>query len=192
MKALEKYVKSAGCEISLENPVAGITRLPGSGFRIEAEKGAVEAERVVIAVGGASYPGTGSTGDGYSWAMEMGHTIVPIQPALVPLETRETWVRQLQGLTLRNVRVSLSCGNNILASEFGEMLFTHFGVSGPVILTLSRVAARELGKGRQPVIHIDLKPVLAPETLDRRVQRDFTKYGENLYRMRWLISCPMH
>ena len=70
----------------------------------------------------------------------------------------------------------MSCGNNILASEFGEMLFTHFGVSGPVILTLSRVAARELGKGRQPVIHIDLKPVLAPETLDRRVQRDFTKY----------------
>lgn len=180
VKALEKYAKSSGCEIRPESPVTGISRLPGSGFKVTTAKGPIEVEKVILAVGGASYPGTGSTGDGYAWARKMGHTIVPIRPALVPLETSETWVRDLQGLSLRNVKVWLSDSDNILGSEFGEMLFTHFGVSGPVILTLSRIAAAELEKGKQPLIHIDLKPALSPETLDRRIQRDFKKYQRKI------------
>lgn len=180
VKALEKYLRNGKCTIKLGTPVKGISHLNGSGFKISAEKESFKAQRLILAVGGASYPGTGSTGDGYNWAKQLGHTIVPIKPALVPLETRDSRIMELQGLSLRNVKVWLTCQGDVLGSEFGEMLFTHFGVSGPVILTLSRHAARKLEEGKQPVIHIDLKPALSPETLDRRVQRDIAKYQRKL------------
>ena len=180
VKALEKYVRLGKCEVRLDTSVNRIARLTGPGFRLDTVKGSFEAEKVIIAVGGASYPGTGSTGDGYAWAMDMGHQIVPIKPALIPLETRTPWVKELQGLSLRNVKAWLSFQDTILGSEFGEMLFTHFGLSGPIILTLSRMAAGSLEKGQEPIIHIDLKPALSTETLDRRVQRDFAKYQRKL------------
>lgn len=180
VKALEKYVKQGNCTIRLKTPVTGISSLQEGGFRIFTPRENFQAEKIIIAVGGASYPGTGSTGDGYSWAMEMGHTVIPVKPALVPLETEDTWVKDLQGLSLRNVKAWITYGDEILGSEFGEMLFTHFGLSGPIILTLSRLAATALEQRKKPVVHIDLKPALNHETLDCRIQRDFNKFRNKI------------
>ena len=139
----------------------------------------IPADAVVLTTGGASYPRTGSTGDGYALAREAGHTIVPPRPALVPLESDDPEIRSLQGLSLRNVRATLLKGNKVLGQEFGEMLFTHFGVSGPIVLTLSRAASTAWKKDPQALLDlsIDLKPALSPEQLDARVQRDFAKYS---------------
>ena len=133
-------------------------------------------DAVILATGGASYPATGSTGDGYSIAKRLGHTIVKILPSLVPLETEEDFVRELQGLSLKNVRAELIADGETLGEEFGEMLFTHFGVSGPIVLTLSRKAAFALEDGKFVELSINLKPALTAEQLDARVLRDFEKY----------------
>lgn len=134
------------------------------------------ADAVILAVGGASYPGTGSTGDGYAMAEALGHTITPLYPALVPLETEESWVKEAQGLSLRNVRVTLLIEGKKAVEEFGEMLFAHFGVTGPVILSLSRPASAALQAGKFVELSINLKPALTPEQLQARIQRDFAKY----------------
>lgn len=135
------------------------------------------APAVIVATGGASYPGTGSTGDGYRLAEAVGHTLAPIRPALVPLDTKGDIAPRLQGLSLRNVNVSLVVDGATQAEEFGEMLFTHFGVSGPVILTLSRRAVDALGAGQRVRLSIDLKPALDDATLDARLLRDFNEQG---------------
>lgn len=140
------------------------------------------ADAVIVAVGGASYPATGSSGDGVRLAGRLGHTIVPLRPSLVPLETEEDWVRDVQGLSLRNVKVTLSGAGKKLEEEFGEMLFTHFGVSGPIILSLSRKAALALEKSDDVVLAIDLKPALSLEKLDKRIQRDFTEQNRRQLR----------
>lgn len=130
---------------------------------------------MILATGGASYPGTGSTGDGYRLAAALGHTIITPFPALVPLRTRETWVKQVSGLSLRNVSATIIKGNDTkrAATEFGEMLFAHFGVTGPIILTLSRQAGLWLREGFPVTLRIDLKPALSESQLDQRIQRDF-------------------
>lgn len=133
-------------------------------------------QAVIIAVGGASYPGTGSTGDGYRLASKVGHHVVKPLPALVPLEVEDEWVRELQGLSLRNVRATLLSDGEKVADFFGEMLFTHFGVSGPIILSLSRQTAQLLDKGHFMELEIDLKPALSLEQLDDRLVRDFDQY----------------
>ena len=135
-----------------------------------------EAEAVIIATGGSSYPGTGSTGDGYKMADKIGHKVVTPLPALVPLELEEEWVKDLQGLSLKNVRVTLFADEKRITDMFGEMLFTHFGVSGPIILSLSRKTAQLLDEGSFVELMIDLKPALTFEQLDARVLRDFEKY----------------
>jgi len=137
------------------------------------------ADKIIIATGGASFPGTGSTGDGYRWAQELGHTIIPIRPSLIPLEVKEDWIKELQGLSLKNVSVVIKNSQaKIIAEEFGEMLFTHYGVSGPIILTMSRYAVDYWQKSSQPLIlSIDLKPALSWEQLDNRVKRDIEKYN---------------
>ncbi len=131
---------------------------------------------MILATGGASYPRTGSSGDGYRLAAQAGHRIVPIRPALVPLVTREPWVRELQGLSLRNVQVALFLDDKPIGHEFGEMLFTHCGVSGPVVLTLSKKAVDSLEKGRVS-LSINLKPALTAEELDERVRRELDERG---------------
>lgn len=135
-----------------------------------------EAEAVILATGGASYPGTGSTGDGYRMADKIGHRVITPLPALVPLELEEDWVTDLQGLSLKNVRVALLADQQRVTDIFGEMLFTHFGVSGPIILSLSRQAAQLLAQGSFVELMIDLKPALSVEQLEARVLRDFEKY----------------
>ena len=143
---------------------------------IEINKHFERCDAVILATGGASYPATGSTGDGYPIARRLGHTIVKLLPALVPLETEEDFVQEVQGLSLKNVRVSLIVDDEKIAEEFGEMLFTHFGVSGPIILTLSRQVAALLEEGKFVEISINLKPGLTVEMLEARVLRDFEKF----------------
>ena len=133
-------------------------------------------DAVILATGGASYPATGSTGDGFRMARQLGHNVTPILPALVPLETEEDFVRDVQGLSLKNVRVKLLADGKSVAEQFGEMLFTHFGVSGPIILTLSRQAAQLLADGRFVELELNLKHALKPEQLDARILRDFDKF----------------
>lgn len=131
-----------------------------------------KADVVIVTTGGISYPSTGSTGDGYRFAESAGHQITALSPALVPFTAQEEWVKELQGLSLRNVAVTITTGKKKLYSDFGEMLFTHFGVSGPAILSGSSVCAKYLKKGNL-VLHIDLKPALDREQLDARLLREF-------------------
>ncbi|MGL5515101.1 MAG: NAD(P)/FAD-dependent oxidoreductase [Sporomusa sp.] len=136
-----------------------------------------KVDAVIVATGGASYPGTGSTGDGYSLAQAAGHSIIAIKPSLVPLEVAENWINELQGLSLKNVTATVLSGGKKAAEEFGEMLFTHFGLSGPIILSLSKKVSElfESSPGMEVSIEINLKPALSAEILDKRLQRDFAK-----------------
>ena len=152
-------------------------------FRVTGEKGLhLDCRYVTVATGGASYPATGSSGDGYRLARSAGHQIIPAQPALVPLETKENWPKQLRGLSLTNVAVTAWYRDKKLQAEFGEMLFTHFGVSGPIILSLSREIVQRLANDPGSVkLILDLKPALNETQLDLRLQRDFTKFVRKIY-----------
>ena len=131
-------------------------------------------QKVIIATGGKSYPLTGSTGDGYAFAQKLGHTIIPLKPSLVPIESPDKFCRDMQGLSLKNVKLTVYFGQKKLSEEMGEMLFTHFGISGPLVLTASSLITRlDLNSVK---LSLDLKPALDEQTLDRRLLRDF---GEN-------------
>ena len=132
----------------------------------------IAADDCIVCTGGCSYASTGSTGDGYRFAEETGHKVTERKPALVPLEIRENWCRELMGLSLKNVEIRMQCGKKTWYEGFGEMLFTHFGVSGPVVLSASSYAAKIIKK--TPLrMDIDLKPALSKEQLDARILRDF-------------------
>jgi len=185
-EALERYVRRGGVLVRTRRPVRGLLVQEGRVTGVQTDTGPELAGAVVVAVGGASYPGTGSTGDGVALAQAVGHTVVPLRPALVPLETAGDEAQQLQGLSLRHVRatalrVAADGAETPIASEFGEMLFTHFGVSGPIILTLSRAVGDALRAGDAVTLSIDLKPALTPEQLDRRLQRDLDRLGKRTY-----------
>ena len=156
-------------KILIENGcVAGVVTNDGNKYT---------ADAVIITTGGASYPGTGSDGNGFTLAKACGHTIITLKPSLVPLESDSEYIKSLQGLSLRNVKASISCGETVLASEFGEMLFTHFGFSGPIILSLSKAVAEAFATGNKDLdLIIDLKPALDVQKLDLRIQRDFANY----------------
>ena len=146
---------------------------------VKTEKRTIEADKIILATGGKSYPLTGSTGEGYKMAEEIGHTVTEIKPSLVPLETYEV-EKELQGLSLKNVKIQLidTSKKHIIYEDFGEMLFTHFGVSGPIILSSSAHLVRykninELFKQRKIILKIDLKPALTVEKLNDRILRDF-------------------
>jgi predicted Rossmann fold flavoprotein len=142
----------------------------------------IEAQKVIIATGGLSYPGTGSDGEGYRLAKEAGHTVTPLRPSLVPLETAEDWPRRLQGLALTNVSVMSFHGSDKIQTDFGELLFTHFGVSGPTILSLSRAIVPYVEEQPKSVtVRIDLKPGLNETELDLRLQRDFAKFSRKIF-----------
>lgn len=132
----------------------------------------LEADAVVLATGGLSYPTTGATGSGYQMAQELGHTLRPCTPALTPMEVEESWCASLQGLSLKNVRLTMACGGKKVWQGFGEMLFTHFGISGPLVLTASSYYYKCKDK-KQVTVSVDLKPALTAGQLDRRLLRDF-------------------
>jgi predicted Rossmann fold flavoprotein len=140
------------------------------------------ADAIIIATGGASYPATGSTGDGYRLAKTVGHTIVPIRPALIPLETAGDIVLRLEGLSLRNVVVRMWINGKKRTEAFGEMLFTHFGISGPIILSLSRQVVDALRLGQKVTFSIDLKPALDEKKLNARLLRDLDAHGKQPFR----------
>lgn len=141
---------------------------------VEANRKVYPADRVIVATGGASYPATGSTGDGYRFARECGHTVVPPRPSLVPLVEAGDICRQLMGLSLKNVTLSVFENNKKIYEDFGEMLFTHFGLSGPLVLSAS-AHMRHFGSKAYHV-EIDLKPALDEKTLDKRLLGDFEKH----------------
>ncbi|TYQ15401.1 UNVERIFIED_CONTAM: hypothetical protein Cloal_1848 [Acetivibrio alkalicellulosi] len=141
----------------------------------------IECDSIVLSTGGVSYPGTGSTGDGYDMAKKLGHTIIELKPSLVPLLTEETWVKELQGLSLKNISISLfNKSGKKLYTDFGEMIFTHYGVSGPVILSSSRHILNYNFKDIK--LSIDLKPALTEEKLYERIQRDFLKFSKKQFK----------
>lgn len=160
-------------KLHLNTKVTWVGEKDGAFSWLKLEDGTtVSGDACIIATGGNSYQTTGSTGDGYRFARDLGHTVTEIRPALVPVETKEAYVRELQGLSLRNVEVSIFDGKKELYREFGEMLFTHYGVSGPLILTASSFIGKKLEQKPLRLL-IDLKPALSEEQLDARVLRDF-------------------
>ena len=182
--ALVKAARQVGVKILTEQPVRSICRQGGkvTGVLVGAEK--LPADAVILATGGLSYPGTGSTGDGYRMAKELGHAVTPLRPALAPLETKEAWVKDLQGLSLKNVEGTVKVDGKKADSEFGEMLFTHFGLSGPIILSLSQAVSLALAAKPVPeiTVEVNLKPALTPEVLDKRLQRDFAAFTRKQFK----------
>lgn len=185
VEALTNYILKKGCEIKYNTPVEHLW-LDNDNGRLQgiwAKGNNQRFSSVVIATGGLSYPKTGSTGDGYKLAREAGHTIIDPFPSLVPLKTKEAWVTQVQGLTLKNVEVTAFMKGRELGKEFGEMLFTHFGVSGPIILSLSRFVVKALkSKGGPVKIKINLKPALDSAQLDARLQRVFSELSNKQFK----------
>ena len=163
-------------ELHLDESVTRILTKDGEVSGIVTDKGSYGAGAVILCTGGSSYPRTGSTGDGYRMARELGHKVTAIRPALIPLVCKESYGKELQGLSLKNVSFSIDAGGRRKASEFGEMLFTHFGVSGPIVLMLSDKASLWLSQGHEIKASIDLKPALTEDVLDKRVLRDLETY----------------
>jgi len=149
----------------------------------------LKAPKVILATGGMSYPATGSTGDGYKLAKQAGHQLTPHRPALVSLKTEGQTAKKLQGLNLKNVKAAIWIDGKKVGEDFGEMIFTHFGLSGPIILTLSRIAVDALNKKQKAEMTIDLKPALDEQKLDKRLVRDLNEHGKkklyNIFR-NWL------
>ena len=176
--AMVSRLHELGVKLETDAAVKDILTEEGKVRGVRLKSGAIyKAEAVILAVGGASYPGTGSSGDGYAMAEALGHDVVPVRPSLVPLTVEEEWVTDVQGLSLRNVRAELLVDGKVELSLFGEMMFTHYGVTGPVILSMSRAASGYLMEGSHFLeLSLNLKPALSEEKLEARLQRDFEKY----------------
>ena len=175
-----KLMKHYGVDVHLEEPVKKLLVDDSVVIGVVTDKETYHADAVVIATGGKSYPATGSTGDGYILAAQVGHKITDIRPSLVPIVTEESWVKDLMGLSLRNVELSVVAKNKVQAKMFGEMMFTHFGITGPIVLSLSHTVGKLMRKKNIGTIGLDinLKPALSPETLDKRLQKDFDLYSK--------------
>lgn len=175
-----KLMKHYGVDVHIEEPVKKLLVDDGVVTGVVTDRETYHADAVVIATGGKSYPATGSTGDGYMLAAQVGHKITDIRPSLVPIVTEEFWVKDLMGLSLRNVELSVVAKNKVQAKMFGEMMFTHFGITGPIVLSLSHTVGKLMRKKNIGTIGLDinLKPALSPETLDKRLQKDFDLYSK--------------
>ncbi len=190
--AMLRHLRDHGVEIRTNAAVTELIIEDGRvcGVRL-ADGTRIEAAAVILATGGASYPATGSTGDGYALARAAGHTVTEIFPALVPLVTSDAWVKDVQGLSLRNVRATLYHAGKKEQDFFGEMLFTHFGVTGPIILQLSRRASELFAAGERALeLRLNLKPALTHEKLRERVERDFAKYERKQLRNAMIDLLP--
>ncbi len=173
-KCLENYCKSSGVKFNFNEKILKIAILHSTMFDIITSKSQYSFDKVIVCTGGLSYPSTGSDGDGYDFARSAGHKIVPLKQALCGLNLKGAFYKQLQGLTLKNINLSVYCGSKKIKELFGELLFTHFGISGPVVLSASSLINRlDMNKVR---LSLDLKPALTAEMLDKRLLRDFEAY----------------
>lgn len=177
IKTLQNEMERLGVSIKMNSEVTDIIVEDGvyKGIKLRGEKNPISSSCVIVTTGGFSYQMTGSTGDGYRFAEQMGHKVTEIQPALVPLLIRESFCKEMQGLSLRNVDITITQGKKQVYQNFGEMLFTHYGVSGPLILSASSFITKFIKQGKQLTLSIDLKPALSDEQLDDRIIRDFEK-----------------
>ena len=184
VQVLLNFATESGAKLIREQQVEKIEIREGRVHGVKIQGRVYPAEAVILCTGGMSYPGTGSTGDGYKLAAAAGHKITPPRPGLVPLLTSETWVKELQGLALKNVKATAYKEDGKKINEdFGEMLFTHFGLSGPIILSMSRDIGDYMFKKKKTVrLVIDMKPALQEEKLDERLQRDFEKYSRKMFK----------
>ena len=175
-----KLLKSYGVDVHLEEGAQEIIVEDGRVVAVKTKNEIYPADAVLIATGGKSYPATGSTGDGYNLANKLGHKVTDIRPSLVPIVTEEVWVKDLMGLSLRNVELSVVAKNKVQAKMFGEMMFTHFGITGPIVLSLSHTVGKLMRKKNIGTIGLDinLKPALSVEKLDKRLQKDFELYSK--------------
>ncbi len=178
VRALEKWSRKCGAAFRLRSPVSQLVITDGKVAGVLSDGREFPCAAVVLATGGASYPRTGSTGDGYAFAAAAGHTVVPIRPALVPLETAGAETGKMEGLTLRNIKARMFVDGKKCTEELGELLFTSFGVSGPVVLTLSGEAVDAIAMGKKVELSIDLKPALDEKKLDARLVRDLSARGK--------------
>lgn len=183
ISALTRELKRLGVQIEYRAEVEEVVAEEGvlKGIRLKGSKTWIKGDKVIIATGGLSYPTTGSTGDGYKFARALGHSVTELSPSLVPFHIREAFVTEMQGLSLKNVKVRVFAGKKEIFNDFGEMLFTHFGVSGPVILSSSAYVIPHLGK-EELKLKIDLKPALSMEQLDSRILRDFEQCRNKQYK----------
>lgn len=183
---LLKIVKEKGVEIKKKAKVEELLTenniIKGVKANISGNNETIYAENVIIATGGKSYPATGSTGDGYIFAKKIGHVVNELRPALVPLKTEGDTAEKLQGLSLKNSNVSVWVNNKKTNSEFGELMFAHYGLTGPVILTLSKFAIDAFDKKNDVQVSIDLKPALNEQKLDNRLQRELNENGKKQIR----------
>ncbi|MBM4311670.1 MAG: NAD(P)/FAD-dependent oxidoreductase [Deltaproteobacteria bacterium] len=176
-RALRAWCEAGGARIVCDSPVTEICTENGRVTRVRCGQRSLSARAVIVATGGASYPLTGSTGDGYLWSAALGHTIVPVRPALIGLETRESRLCACDGLSVRNCRARLVVNGRERAEEFGELQLMRYGLSGPVILTLSGMAVDALLARKKVQVSIDLKPSLSREKLEARLKRDISSRG---------------
>ncbi|MFO7669495.1 MAG: NAD(P)/FAD-dependent oxidoreductase [Bacteroidales bacterium] len=191
LSALLKWVREMKVEIRCGERVEKLLIEDQNIKGVQSNGQEIRAGKVILATGGKSYPATGSNGEGYELARLAGHTIEPLRPALVPLETRGDTAPKLQGLTLKNVTATIWVDDQKRGEDFGEMIFTHFGLSGPIILTLSRIVVDALQQKSKVEVSIDLKPALDDQKLDARLLRDLDESGKkqisNIFR-EWLPS----
>ena len=178
IRALEREMKKVGVKVCLNTEVKSVEAEKGKFDKVVLKGNTAKiADACIVATGGLSYRSTGSTGDGFRFAENVGHKVTQCFPSLVPMETKEPWICELQGLSLRNVEAKILDGKKELYKDFGEMLFTHFGVSGPLIISASSYVGKKFmdknGQKKELTLEIDLKPALTEEQLDQRVLRDF-------------------
>ena len=179
-KALENHLKDVGVDVRLNEEVKEICAENGNVNAVITSKESIDCDRVIVCTGGISYPSTGSTGDGYKFSESFGHKVVQPVAALCGIELKGSFFKPLQGVSLKNVELTAYQGDKKLFSQFGEMLFTHFGISGPIVLTTSSYINRLDLKTVK--LSLDLKPALSEEQLDARILRDFEKYKNKLVR----------
>lgn len=182
LNALVKFLKKRNVNIIFNTAVAGFKQKADGKIShiITADNKKIFADNYIICTGGKSYPKLGSTGDGYLWAEKLGHTILKPKPSLTPIKIKESWIKDAQGLSLKNVKLTLQ-NEKKNAECFGEMLFTHFGISGPIALDISKEVGALLEKGGA-VLRLDLKPALSAVELDKRIQKDFKKFQNKLFK----------
>lgn len=181
LNVLIEYLARGKVHILLNSEVTGFKQGKGKISKVLLRDRQINVDKYIICAGGKAYPRTGSTGDGYCWAEQLGHTIIPPVPALNPVKTSEKWVKELQGLSLKNISLKLFQNSKKQDERFGEMLFTHFGVSGPIVMDMSKNIGALLNKGPVKLI-LDLKSALDFKKLDKRIKRDFQEFKGRMFK----------